>query len=152
MFYELLIGEETFHIFFGSPGADQIPVDGVQLIVSGDDEQISPSEWHFGLADGHVFDIDGWAIHLLLENSFFLALLGFVGVSFEVIGDHVDGWGLYPLLVLFDSPDLEVFVAVVEVGHKDVVLVVDQVDGHVEGGAVFECVVVDFACPAVYDV
>lgn len=40
----------------------------------------------------------------------------------------------------------------VEVGDQDVVLVIDQVDGHVEGGAVFECVVVDFACAAVYDV
>jgi hypothetical protein len=90
MFWEFFIGEETLNIFLWSTGAHKVTIDGVELVLSSDDEQISPNQGHLRLADIHVLDVYWRTVCLFLEDGLFSALLGFVAVIVEVVTDHAD--------------------------------------------------------------
>ena len=89
VFREFFTFEEVFGSWSRSSGAYKISFDGIELILSSDDEQISSGKGHFTFTDFHVFDIDRWSKHFLLKYSSFFALLRFVCISFEVITEHI---------------------------------------------------------------
>ena len=115
MLWEFLICEETFDVFFRSSCADEVAIDRVKFVLSCNDEEISTGERHFGLTNLHYFDIDSGAVDFFLENSLFPAFLRLVSVTLKIVCDHVDSRGLDPFLILFNSPDLEIFTFVVEI-------------------------------------
>ena len=90
MLWEFLICEETLGILLRSSRADQVPVDGIEFVLSSNDEEVSSGERHFGLADFHDLDIDRRSVDFFFEDGFFSALLRLISVSLHIIADHVE--------------------------------------------------------------
>lgn len=62
---ELFIGEEALGVFFGPAGAHEVSADGVQLILTSNNENVSPGEGHLRLTNLHKLDIDRRTVNFL---------------------------------------------------------------------------------------